>query len=375
MNRKILCAILILALCFSLAVCAHAETVNFVMDEDDYLDAFEITDLNELAASVYERTGIGIFFAFTQTDPLSEYDIDSLVGGFDDYVVMLENATHWNIFYGGKCESIDEDQEAELRAAYDEAETYAEGVEAFLYATAECFGYIENTAEGNALDGDLLLYDGADLLSVSEELALNEKLSDLSQTHNAQIVIITMESANGGDIDEILESTYDDNGFGYGVNKDGVLLLLCMDIREYRVLSNGFAGWAIDSGDIDRMGDAFVSDLTAGFYADAFNEFADQCDYYLDGYLNGYPFEFGKNLLTCLVIGLVVGLIVSLCLKGQLKSVRKQNRADVYVKPGSLQISVCHDFFLYRNVVKTKKETKSSGSGSGSSRSTGGGKF
>lgn len=219
-----------------------------------------------------------------------------------------------------------------------------------------------------------LVFDEADLLSVDEEIALTEKLMDVSHTYNAQIVIATIDSIEGGDIDEYLEYVYDSMGFGYGENYDGVFLLVCMDFREYRILSNGFAGAAIDSGDIDRIGDVIVPDLSDGNYADSFLKFADQCAYYLDGYINGFPFYFGKNLLICLVIGLVVGLVVVFILKGQLKTVRKQNQANVYVKPGSMQITVSNDFFLYRNLTRTKKQSSSS-SGSGSSRSTGGGSF
>ena len=179
---------------------------------------------------------------------------------------------------------------------------------------------------------------------------------------------------DGGDIDEFLGFLYDEMEFGYGENHDGVLLLVSMDPREYRILSNGFAGVAIDDGDIDSIGDKIVSDLSDGNYAAAFNEFADQCDYYLDGHLNGFPFNAGKNLVICLIIGIVAGLIVALILKGQLKSVRKQDRANVYVKPGSMQVTVHNDFFLYRDVTRTKKES-SSGSSGGSARSSGGGSF
>ena len=111
---------------------------------------------------------------------------------------------------------------------------------------------------------------------------------------------------------------------GHGENRDGVLLLVCMDSREYRILSKGFAGEAIGPDQIDAIGEAIVSDLSDGDYADAFFTFADQCAYYLDGYLNGFPFNFGKNLIVALIIGVVAGVVVALVLKKQLKSVRQQ---------------------------------------------------
>ena len=93
-----------------------------------------------------------------------------------------------------------------------------------------------------------------------------------------------------------------------------------------------------------------------------------------DGYINGFPFNFGFNLVVCLAIGLVIGLITVLVLKGQLKTVRKQNLAHNYVIPGSMQITVQNDLYLYSDLKQTRKESKSSSS-SGGSRSTGGGSF
>ena len=88
------------------------------------------------------------------------------------------------------------------------------------------------------------------------------------------------------------------------------------------------------------------------------------------------PFQIGKNLAISLVIGLAAGLIVALILKGQLKSVRKQDRAHVYVKQGSMQVNVSRDIFLYRTVTCTKKQkSESAGSSDGTARSKGGGSF
>ena len=224
--------------------------------------------------------------------------------------------------------------------------------------------------------GNGFLYDGADLLTYPEEAELREKLDEVSDAYDVQIVVYTIASMNGGNIDFYLDALYDSQRFGYGANRDGVLLLVCMNPREYRILSNGYAGVAIDSGCIYDIGNMIVSDLSDGNYADAFHGFADECAYYLDGYVNGYPFDAGKTLLISLVIGVAVGLIVVFILKGQLKSVRRQDQARAYVKPGSMKITVSNDIFLYRNVTRTRKESsKSSGSGGGSARSRGGGSF
>ena len=294
MTRKMISAFLALVLCFSLAISVSAETeaIDFVVDEYGYLADGEVAELNEYAAYLYDSCNVGIFFVFTTAESLQDYDVASLTGGLVNYFVMMENDTSWYTFQGGLGEEIDTATEDELRAVYDAADTYVGGVEDFLYEAALYFPQIADTPEGDVLNvEEYLVYDEAELLNDSDELALEEKLADLSSKHDAQIVVCTIESMDGGDIDEFLGYLYDEMDFGYGENHDGVLLLVCMDPREYRILSNGFAGEAIDSGDIDSIGDEIVSYLSDGDYAAAFDEFADQCDSYLDGYLNGYPFN------------------------------------------------------------------------------------
>lgn len=222
---------------------------------------------------------------------------------------------------------------------------------------------------------EYFVIDDADILTDSEVNTLNKKLAELSSTYQAQIIILTVDSLEGEDIDTYLENTYDTLGFGYGQDHDGVLLLICTEPQKWRILSNGFADDAIDPDAIEKIGEAFKSDLSDGNYADVFDTFADKCEYYLDGHINGFPFNTGKNLLICLGIGLVVALIVTGIWKNQLKSVRKQSAANAYVKAGTMQITQSGDFFMYRNVTKTQKQSSSSSGSSGSSRSTGGGSF
>ena len=219
--------------------------------------------------------------------------------------------------------------------------------------------------------------DDAGLLTQQEAAELSGTLSRLSDTYDAQIVVVTIPSAEGNDPDSIVEYFYDNMGIGYGENLDGVLLLVCMDPREYRILSYGYCGTAINTGAIDDIGNAIVSDLSGGIYAEAFGGFADKCEYYLDGHLNGFPFDFGISIGIALLIGVLVGQIVGKVLKGQLKTVHRVNQAKNYVKPGSMNLQTQNDVFLYRDIRRTPKprDNNTRSSSGGSSRSTGGGSF
>ena len=323
-------------------------------------------------------TGVGIFFVYTQAESVEDYDVESILNGITDYVIMVENDAYWCVHVGGKGEIIDSAAEDALRAAYNADDTYIGGVGAYMDAAVQYFPELPAATEATEAvvpENEQFVYDDADLLTDSEEAALVEKLTEVSHATNAQIVIATIPSMDGGDIDSFIDYLYDTMGFGYGADHDGVLLLVCMDPREYRILSNGFAGVAIDPDDISKISDEIVGNLSDGDYAGAFQEFIDECAYYLDGHLNGFPFNAGKSLAVSLLIGIALGLIVAFVLKGQLNSVQKQTRAHDYVKSGSMHVNISNDIFLYRNVTRTKKQSSSSSSSGGTARSKGGGSF
>lgn len=384
MTKRMICTILALVLCCSLAlsVSAKERNINFVYDELGYLTPEESTALSDFAWEIYEQTGVGIFFSYLATEDIDTIDTRFFVKGITNYVLMVENETHWYMHLGGQGEVIDLAAEDELRAIYDATPTYVEGVMAFMEAAAEYFPPIAATTDATeeiTHDADeYFLYDDADLLTDEQEAELVKKLTEVSHATNAQVVIATMASMDGGDIDSFVDYLYDSMGFGYGENHDGVLLLVCMDPREYRILSNGYAGTAIGPDQIDTLCDFMETYLPNGHYVAAFNSFADQCGEFLEYYQMGSPFKVGKNLAISLIIGIIAGLIVAFVLKGQLKSVRKQDQAHRYVKPGSMTVDTQYDIFLYRTVTRTQKqkrvESTSSGSGD-TARSKGGGSF
>lgn len=221
------------------------------------------------------------------------------------------------------------------------------------------------------------LVDDADLLSVTEERQLQEQIAALNAEFDADIVIVTVETTGNYDPEEYIEYFYDGNDYGVGNSRDGVMLLVAMEEREFKILSNGYCGDAISYSEIDFIVEAMQEDMSDGEYADAFDTFLGECRYYLDGYLNGFPFELGGSLIISLVIGLVVALIATGVMRGKLKSVRKQESANQYTKSGSMQITNATELYLYRNVTRVRKAQNSSGSSrsGGGSRSIGGGRF
>ena len=222
------------------------------------------------------------------------------------------------------------------------------------------------------------IYDDAQLLDKNEHAILQQKLETLSRAYDTHIVVATLRSVNGGDADLLSEAFFDGKDMGYGDSRDGIMLIVMMDIREFRIVSNGEAADALTKRRIEKITDTITPALSDGDYADAFMTFADECAYYLDGHINGFPFPWVRNLAIALIVGLVIGLIVAFSLKAQLKSVRMQARAHNYVKANSMHLTYHSDLYLYRTVRRTRREnsnsSRSGGGGSGS-RNVGGGRF
>ena len=65
------------------------------------------------------------------------------------------------------------------------------------------------------------------------------------------------------------------------------------------------------------------------------------------------------GILVSLLIGLVVGLTATLLMKRSMSTVRKQKRADVYVKADSFSLTESRDIFLYSRVTRVRVNNSS----------------
>lgn len=233
--------------------------------------------------------------------------------------------------------------------------------------------------------------DDAALMSDTEREELLVKIDEISERQQFDVVVVTVQSLDGKSVESYADDFFDYNGYGYGSNYDGALLLVAMDERKWHISTHGYGITAFTDAGIQYIGEEMEFDLSSGYYYDAFNTYADLCDDFVTQARNGAPYDVdnmpdaGSNifggLILSLGVGLVVALIATLIMKGQLKSVRYQAAAANYVIPGSMRVTDSRDMFLYRSVNRVKKPEKSEGgssthtSSSGRTHGGGGGSF
>ena len=230
------------------------------------------------------------------------------------------------------------------------------------------------------------LVDGADILTDSEEAKLLSKLDTVSEELQFDIVIATTYGLGEGYIRDVADDYYDYNGFGYGANADGCILLIDMEGRDWWISTCGYGLTALTDAGIQYIGDQFESDLTNEDYYEGLNTYIDLVEDFVNQAETGKPYDSGNlpkekynwffGIVFSLGAGFLIALISVLVMKGKLKSVRRQPAAHDYLVPGSMNVTLSRDMYLYRNVTRRAKPKESSGSSSHSSssgRSHGGG--
>lgn len=236
------------------------------------------------------------------------------------------------------------------------------------------------------------LVDFADILTQSEENRLLAILDEISERQQLDVVVVTTNTLDGKSPMAYADDFYDENGYGFGVSKDGVLLLVSMEDRDWWISTAGNGITVFTDAGITYLSEQFLPVLSEGDYEEAFTRFASLCDDFItqartgeaydSGTLPKAPFSIGYSLGRALLIGLFIAVIITLAMRYSMKSVRFQPTASAYVKSGSMHVTEARDLFLYSHVDRRVREKSSSSGGSrthtsssGRTHGGGGGKF
>ena len=223
--------------------------------------------------------------------------------------------------------------------------------------------------------------DQAELLTEKQEKKLEKKLDKLSRKLEFDIVAATVTSLEGKTATEYADDLYDSLGWGWGEDRDGILLLVSTEDRDYAISTCGSGINAFRLGARHAFEGPILRKLGKDNYYKAFLVYADQSEKFYSQALDGRPYDgdflppkMGYVGLIALVLGTLVSLIVMLRQKAALKSVRVQTGAGAYAEP--LELTRREDDFLrsYETSYTRPESTDSSGgsSGGGSHQSSSG---
>lgn len=280
-----------------------------------------------------------------------------------------------------------------------------------------------------------LVVDDAGLLTADEEERLNTLYERLSEEQRCEIAVVTVDGLGGKTPEAYADDFFDYNGYGYGLDDDGLLLLVSMADRDWHLTTHGRARDQMDEARFHQLTDEVVSLLSQGSYYDAFEAFGYNAARMMEmpppsgGAVGPYPVEVphtptaGEIALALLgrlglslLIGAVAAAVVNVSQAAKHRTVRMREGAQGYLVSAQTQAAAAasrlagdgsawaaggiilaasmaqalllrgqDDTYLYTSTNRVRRSSEDSGSGgggfgghsssSGRSHGGGGGKF
>jgi len=226
--------------------------------------------------------------------------------------------------------------------------------------------------------------DNANLLNAGQKANLQRLISSVASLYNFDLVIVTEISIANADALSWADDFFDDNGYGYGANRDGCLFLQVVESRDVCVSTSGSGINILNDYALMKVLNDATKYLQMNNTYEACNSFITNWQEFLSLDAQGgrrYNFFYRWNAVSVIIawaLAFAIGCLVVHSWKKQMNTALPKTQAAAYLVPGSLAFKVKSDSFLYSTITKTKRpaETSSSGGGlrtSSSGRSHGGG--
>ena len=219
--------------------------------------------------------------------------------------------------------------------------------------------------------------DKVGLLKTTEIELLNQQIKKVEQAHKIKIGVAFVKSVGGLDMVTASNDFLDEN-FANGMN-GGIVLLVDMSKRKYEMSTDSRMLERITDFDgIPFLKDKFQSNLSAGDYYGAVENFADGVDelmtyYETNGVAYGQrkPGEFDPMAATMAgLLAILGGFGIRSSLIGSMSNIHHARAAGDYLKKNSVKFLESRDTFLFMNV---QRRARSSGGSRGGGGHDGGG--
>lgn len=229
------------------------------------------------------------------------------------------------------------------------------------------------TIKGAVKQADIsFLNDSAQLLTDAQKEDISDKLSDLSNKLDLQVVVLTVQDTGTMELEEYADE-YLDN---YHFSKNCVILAINMDPYDRKVQVHGYGKCKIyiNSKRAQTITDGMVSDLKAENYYDAILFYINRVDYYMNHKAGALIPILGGLLLGSMVLATIIVLIMVHNAGG-----KNTTTCSTYLDASSSRILAKRDIYTHTTTTRTKKSSSSNnkrgGGGGHGSHSSGSSSF
>lgn len=226
-----------------------------------------------------------------------------------------------------------------------------------------------------AVFNNLPIVDKAGYLPEAQLEELSQKLDGVRQKYNFDVAVYTEEFMSGTDAESTADDLYDYTLYGYGENADGIMLYIAADERVYHFTTHGSGETVFNADGLAYLESKILPSLQEGDYYTAMKLYGTHCEELLEMAAQGEPYNESRRSTGYVVVVVAAALLVPLLVARsmtnkktrKMKTAVENNYAADYMKPGSMNLSMSRDIFMYSTVTKTQKTKSSSGGHTSSS--------
>ena len=391
MKNKVFAILTVVVLCLAMLLPVSAANTH-IFDQTNAIG--NISTLETYAQQIEDNYGYSVLLSVIDgvgTEGTFGYceDLYNANASEENGIALTYNYgdNKYAFYCAGEAENIFpvEIQDNTLWNAFAYTETYYEGAYAYLAAVEEIISKApvatnpvtdapetEPTTEFVPVDRTLsLVEDYADVLTDSEEADLLAKLEALGAANDIEVGVITVDSNKGKTPQAFADDFYDYNGYGYGENDDGFIVVFNTGKgdgnRNLWISTHGKGIDLLTDMEIDVIIEMMITPIKDGDFAGAFNTFVEESESAIDESISLLAIPLA------IAIGFGLAFLIVKIQASKLKTVVQKADAADYV--GNVVLTYQNDQFMFRNVTSSPKVKSDSSSThtSSSGRTHGGG--
>ena len=246
---------------------------------------------------------------------------------------------------------------------------------AFMLTIAFCVSMAAAEQTGAQLS---YVTDTEGLLSENENMLLEKMAENVSKKYGVGVYIVTVEDYrdfHSGGVYKATYTIYHRYTMGEGPNRNGIMLLLSMNDRDWAMFCYGSrCEYAFNSYGQQQLEKVFLDNFGENDWYGGFADYIKGCRVYLEKAAAGKPVRASLFWPILIIIGLslLTATVIVAVIWEKMGNVSKKATANAYVSV-ELQLTEQSDHFTHKTTSRRRIERSSSGSSSSTSESGGGG--
>lgn len=202
-------------------------------------------------------------------------------------------------------------------------------------------------------------------ISESQRDSLSQLAEQISEQYSCGVYVVVVdnyEEYNSEGIEECAEGIYRFYDLGWGDQRDGVMLIMSMDQREYDIAAYGdFGNAAFTDYGKDYLAQSFLDDFRRNDWYSGFQDYLNTAASMLSSARQGEPVDIvweereleGPGPVAKLIMALLPSSVAAFFItngdKRKMKTAVSKRTAEDYVVPGGVNLYLHEDRFLHRS--------------------------